>query len=343
MSNPFIVGPPVLGGDLCGRDVELDRIGAALESGAVAAVSGAPGAGLTSLALALAGRLGRSGRAAVRLEMSEVEDADEAAALLQQALGATPEEEPARHHLLLDGLRREAAVEAALPLLRRTGGRRVGTLLLGATPRLPELTGVAAGGGAEAELETEKRSTLTVALSPPPAAGWLPYVLERFLETDRWIGNEHVHRVLEVTAGVPRPTQAVLHALWDTTEKGGRVAQGAVERALRTAVAREGAGYRRILDGLTGNQRRVLRGLARQPGAGPYSGEFVAAQGLASPSSVQRALEALEERGLVVSPPEEERPRPADPLLTRWLRRGPSDAVDVVGSPGRRAGPEGRT
>lgn len=333
MSNPFVVGPPVRGGDLCGRDVELDRIGPALGSGAVVAVSGAPGAGLTSLALALAERLGRAGRPAVRLEMSEVEDGDEAAGLLERALGATAEEEPARHHLLLDGLRREAAVEAALPLLRRTSDRRIGTLLLGASPRLPELAGVAADGGSEAE----GRPTLTVVLSPPPAAGWLPYVLERFLETDRWIGNGHVHRVLEVTAGVPRPTQTVLHALWDTTEKGGRVADGAVERALRTAVAREGAGYRRILDGLTGNQRRVLRGLARQPGAAPYSGEFVASQGLASPSSVQRALEALETQGLVVSPPEEERPRPADPLLARWLRRGPGDAVDVVGSAGGRA------
>jgi hypothetical protein len=333
VSNPFIVGPPVRGEDLCGRDVELDRIVPALGSGAVVAVSGAPGAGLTSLALAVAGRLGRTGRAAVRLEMSEAEDADEAAGLLEWALEPPAEGEPARHHLLLDGLRREAAVEAALPLLRRTAGRRVGTLLLGASPRLPELAEVAADGRSEAE----KRSTLTVALSPPPAAGWLPYVLERFLETDRWIGNEHVHRVLEVTGGVPRPTQAVLQALWDTTEKGGRVADGAVERALRAAVAREGAGYRRVLDGLTGNQRRVLRGLARQPAAAPFSGEFVAGQGLASPSSVQRALEALEARGLVVSPPGEQHPRPADPLLARWLGRGPGDAVDVVGSAGERA------
>lgn len=324
MSNPFIVGPPVRGEDLCGRDVELDRIGSALSSGAAVAVSGAPGTGLTSLALAAAARLSRRGRPAVRLEMAEAEDGDEAAALLDRALGAVGGGAE-RYGLLLDGLRREPSVGAAIPLLRRSAERRAGTLLLGSSPRLPELLDLAAGTG------TGRHARLTVSLSPPPEPAWLPYVLERFLETDRWIGNEHVHGVLDATGGVPRPTQAVLHALWDGTVEGGRVGDGAVDRALDAATDREGAGYRRILDGLTGNQRRVLRGLARQPGAAPFSGEFVSAQGLASPSSVQRALEALEDRGLVLPGQDGGGPRLADRLMDRWLRRRESRAVDSVG------------
>lgn len=322
MSNPFIVGPPVRGEDLCGRDVELERIGSALDAGAVVTVSGVPGAGLTSLALAVGERVGTRRRPAVRLEMAEVEDGDDAVDLLDRALGAPTAGGPERHHLLLDGLRRDSAVEAAIPLLRTTADRRAGTLLLGPSSRLPELLQPGARDG--------DRPTLTVALTPPPRAAWLPYVLERFLETDRWIGNEHVHAVLEVTGGVPRPTQTVLHALWDATEKGARVDGAAVEGALGMAADREGAGYRRILDGLTANQRRVLRGLARQPEAGPYSGAFVAAQDLASPSSVQRALQALRQQGLV-TPADGGRPRVADPLLNRWLRRGERHAAGIVG------------
>lgn len=322
MTNPFVVGPPVRGRHLCGRDVELRRIASALASGARAAVTGAPGAGFTSLALELVDRLGSADRPAVRLQAAEVEDADEAFGLFERAKAALPGGGESRFHLLLDGLRREAPAEAFRPLLRETSDRRVGTLLLGSPRLVPGLVEDTAA------FDDGERPTVSLELSPPPEPAWLAYVLERFLETDRWIGNEHVRRVLEATGGLPRPTQAVMHALWDLTEEGGRVEDGAVERALRSAVEREGAGYRRLMDGLTGNQRRVLRGLARRPEPAPYSGAFVASQGLASPSSVQRALEALEDRQLVRRR-RGEPPRPADPLMARWLRLQEEEAVGV--------------
>lgn len=328
MPNPFVVGPPVRGPDLCGRDVELERIGAALRGGALVAVAGERGSGLTSLALELAHRLGRPSLPAVRLEMSEAEDGEAAGALLRRGLGTSPgRPEAPPIHLFLDGLRREAAVAAGASLLERTAGDRAGTLLLGSASGVAELLEVAAGGEGG-------RPTLSVVLDAPPPAAWLPYVLERFLATDRWIGNEHVEEVLEVTGGVARPTQAVLHALWDGTEEGGGVeGDAAVEDAIRQAVDRDGAGHRRLLDGLTANQRRVLRGLARRPQTGPYSAEFVEELGLASASSVQRALQALETQRLVVRGGEDSGggPRPADPFLARWLRRQAEEAVDAVG------------
>lgn len=335
MPNPFVVGPPVRGADLCGRDVEVQRIASVLREGGSVAVCGVAGCGLTSLALAVAGRVGGTERPAVRVETSEAEDAGAADGLLRRAMEGIEghaEGSGGPFHLLLDGLRREAAVEAGRHLLRRTAGRRAGTLLLGAPRLVPDLaaelgpsggSGDTGGGGGGSG-----RHAGTIELSSPPAAAWLPYVLERFLETDRWIGNRHVEAVLETTGGVPRPTQAVLRALWDATGTERGLPDGAVERALALAVDRETAGFRRLMDGLTVNQRRVLRGLARLPDVPPFSGRFVSEQGLASPSSVQRALQALEELGLAVRD-DEDRPRPADPLLERWLRRQEAAAVDV--------------
>lgn len=322
MANPFIVGPPVRGADLCGRDRELERIGSALRSGGLASVSGVPGAGLTSLALAAAERLGRADRPAIRLDMAEAEDAEEAEDLLARALGRLPGGRPEAFHLVLDGVRREAAGDAAVALLERTRDRRAGTLLLGSPRLLPERLRDRAGAGEEAGPD------LALALSPPPEPAWMAHVLERFLETDRWIGNEHVREVLEATRSLPRATQAVLRRLWDATDADGRVRDGAVERALAAAVDRESGGYRLLMDGLTENQRRVLRGLARRPDAPPFSGAFVAGQGLASPSSVQRALQSLESLGLVRRDGAD-RPRPVDPLLERWLRRAEAGAVVV--------------
>ena len=336
MPNPFVVGPPVRGADLCGRDVEVERIAAVLREGGTVAVCGVAGCGLTSLALAVAGRVGDPDRPAVRLETSEAEDADAADGLLRRALPGReggPEDGTSPFHLLLDGLRREAAVEAGRHLLRRTDGRRAGTLLLGAPRLVPEVGAELARSAGTRDPGSDDgagagRHAGTIELSSPPAAAWLPYVLERFLETDRWIGNEHVEAVLEITGGVPRPTQAVLRALWDATGTERGLPEGAVDRALTLAVDREAAGCRRLMDGLTANQRRVLRGLARLPDVPPFSGRFVAEQGLASPSSVQRALQALEELGLALRD-DEDRPRPAGPLLERWLRREETVAVDV--------------
>ena len=187
-----------------------------------------------------------------------------------------------------------------------------------AAPGLP-------GGGEEGDPEAASAGTAvpfgtTARTGSIPLAAWLPFALEAFLETDRWIANEQVEAAVDLTDGHPRHTQHLLHLIWIGCGDGGRVRSGAVDRAFGRLLAREGHAVRTLLGSLTPNQRRVLTGLAADgPGAEVYSGAFLRRWELASPSSVQRALRALKGRDLVEDG--EGGPVPVDPVVGAWLRR----------------------
>lgn len=314
MENPFRFGEPATGGDLHGRDELLDRVAARARSGRPTVLAGPRGAGLTSLGRELARRMRADGREVRRVELAPELGPTAVREALLPALRDLPGEAPV--HLVVDGARR-LAEELPSGLVRRLAstsppdGRVVPLHLLHHAPSAPRLL---RRSGADDD------SGAVVRVGPLPLAAWLPFVLERFLETDRWIANEQVESAVSLTRGHPGATLRLLHVLWTRIPAGSRVPSGGDEEAFRTVLAREAGRLDDRLASLTPNQRRTLAGLARAgPRARPYSEDFVAACELGSPSSVQRALQALEEEYLVEAVDGEL--RLTDPLLEARLRR----------------------
>ena len=310
---PFVTHRPVDGDDLCGREPVLDRlVGFSADSPPVA-VTGEPGAGFTSLARELARRWSETGRRTLRLDLSLAEDEADVRALWERAdLGGGDAHAPA---ILLDGVGRLGeAPELAQVIAELPDGATLVVL------------GPAAGRAVSA---LEKRDPSPVELKRIPFAAWLPYTLERFLRTDRWVGDEHVEACVALTEGHPRRTTALLAELW-AGAGDGRVGPETVRGAWRVLLGRADAGFLELLAGLTANQRRVLRGLAAETGGEgevrPYASEFLRRHGLSSPSSVQRCLQSLEQRWLTRETPRG--PTVRDPLLAAWLRRQRERAVD---------------
>lgn len=326
MDNPFVVDRPVSGEGLCGREPVLERLAAAARAGEPAAAAGSRGAGVTSVARELARRLAGGGREVLLVDaagrtsagamaadgLAALEAGGDAAAVeaLVDRLGGGDGD--GGGHLVLDGVGRGGQpVEELDRLAEAARDAGVGVIALWqGTP--PEEGGPLAPPG---DGETAVR------VGPIPLAAWMPHALEGFLRTDRWIANEHVRAAVEATGGRPLHAQLLLHLVWEEAGAGGRVDGEAMERASRRLLVRAGARFRLLLDPLTDNQRRLLEALARAEGpVRPYASDFVRRHGFASPSSVQRALSALREAGLVEEGPEGD-PRPADPVLGRWLAR----------------------
>lgn len=304
-SNPFVTHRPVRGDELCGREPAMRALEPLLAEATAVAVAGEPGAGFTSLAGEIARRRGEEGREVVRVDATLAEDGEEAAQRAREAWREAGE--PGEALLLADGL-------------GRLGEPPVAEEPVGIPPRGPVVgfgpdseAAVRAWTGAEPEV---------VRLGRIPLTAWLPYALERFLETDRWIGDDHVAACVERTGGHPRRTPALLAAVWHRAEEG-RVGAETVEEAWGALLGRARSEVLAVLGGLTANQRRVLRGIAREgEGDGevrPYGSDFLERYGLSSPSSVQRSLESLEARWHVVLG--EGGPRVRDPLLAGWLRK----------------------
>lgn len=308
-ANPFVTHRPVEGEELCGREPVLRALGPLASEEEPVAVTGEPGAGFTSVAAEVARRWGEEGRSVVVVDATLAGDGPEVADGVEHrwASGGRPE----RWTLLLDGLGRLGD----LPDPESTPDRRPAD-----SP--PDLV-IGLGPGAEAAVRgwtgTEPN---VVDLGRIPLAAWLPYVLERFLETGRWIGDDHVAACVERSGGHPARTPALLAEVWSRTERG-RVDAGTVEAAWEALLGRARPEMLALLAGLTVNQRRVLRGLALEGAGGgevkPYSSEFLDRHRLPSPSSVQRCVQSLEERWHVTG--NDAGPRVRDPLLAAWLRR----------------------
>lgn len=311
--NPFVTSRPVLGDDLCGREPALEGLVGTAPEGGLRVVTGEPGSGFTSVARELASRWRDEGRPVARIDVSLAGDGEEVAALFERALRGEGAASPPA--LLVDGVGR-----------------------LGESPPLGEaLEAVSAGPvvllgpGAEAAVPGGRRAaSAVVVLERIPYAAWLPYALERFLRTDRWIGDLHVAGSVERTGGHARRTPALLAEVWDRAGEG-RPGEQTVERAWEALLGRSAGDVFELLAGLTINQRRVLRGLAIEAATGgevrPYASDFLRRHRLTSPSSVQRCVQSLRERWLVRKG--ERGTVVRDPLLAAWLRRWPERSVEV--------------
>lgn len=348
MENPFVVERPVVGEELCGREPILERLQQAARRGEPAALIGGRGAGLTSLARELGRRLAAEGRPTLVVDAAGRESAGALAADGLTALrGAAGPPGPVGA-----GGREAREADATEDLVERLAagdGDRSRHLVLdglgrrGPVEGLDELASAAAeaGSGVTALWQGEEGGTegllapdgASERLAPIPLAAWMPHVLERFLRTDRWIANDHVARAVEATGGRPLHAQLLFHLVWEEAGPEGRVDEADLERAHRRLGVRAGARFRLLLDPLTGNQRRLLEALAGAEGTvHPYASDFVRRHGFASPSSVQRALGALRDAGLVEEA--DTGPRPSDPVLARWLRRPRAERIEGSGEAG---------
>jgi hypothetical protein len=142
------------------------------------------------------------------------------------------------------------------------------------------------------------------------------FVARAFDETGKDSG-EVTPEVVSLSELHPQRLMLLAHLLWEQVGQTPAT-MSAVRTAYDSAMRASATELRYLWDGLGANERRVLVALAS--GLSPYGREAKAMAGLASSSSAQRAVQALEGRGLVERVESEELGI-VDPLLARWVRR----------------------
>lgn len=324
MENPFVVDRPVVGEEHCGRETLLERLFDAALRGEPAAAASRRGGGVTSLARELGRRLADEGLRPVLVDAAGCRSGSALIADARTVLDG--EAGDAGAHLILDGLGRGGAVKELEDLEAAAGGQGPGVTALWQGAGGPGDGPLAPGDGLGPDGS---------GVGPVPLDAWLPHVLERFLETDRWIANEHVRWAVETTGGRPIHAGLLFHLLWEEAGEGGAVDDAALQRARHRLLVRAGIRFRLLLDPLTANQAHLLEALAvEEPPVRPFASSFVRRHGFASPSSVQRALASLRDEGLVDDG--EQGPRPADPVLATWLARPRARRIEQAGPRGDR-------
>lgn len=160
------------------------------------------------------------------------------------------------------------------------------------------------------------RSAKQVELGVIEGEPFARYIEWQFSRTDRGIEQQAIEAILGITGGHPYTTQELCYFLWQETPAGAVASIEEVSSALAGVLNSEHAHFSLIWEGASAHQRMLLRALAEEPGH-PLAGDYRRRHRLPAPSSVQRALQALERAELVGR--EAGRAWINEPFLAQWL------------------------
>jgi uncharacterized protein len=144
------------------------------------------------------------------------------------------------------------------------------------------------------------------------------YIVDQFAATGRRIRPEAVTRLLAITHGHPYATQELAYFLWEATRSRRAADAARVEEALAAVLRSEHAHFSLVWSRASSAQRNLLQALARQPGH-PLSAAYRRRFALPGPSTVQKALEALEREELIAR--EAGFAQISEPFLAEWIER----------------------
>ena len=143
------------------------------------------------------------------------------------------------------------------------------------------------------------KSAASVSVDPIERSAYSAYLRDKFASGKRRIVPEAMTAVFDAACDITGDVQQLCSELWNCTAPGEIIAEATVPRGLERIHHAEHESNSRIIDLLTPGQVRALVGMARVGGRRPASKEFLAASGIAQPSSVTKALNRLVDRGLV--------------------------------------------
>ncbi len=143
------------------------------------------------------------------------------------------------------------------------------------------------------------KSAAPINVAPIHRAIYMPYIEKKFAQGKRNITDEALKAIFDAACDTTGDVQQLCSEIWNGTSPGDTIEKDTVPHGLERIHRAEHESNARIIELLTPGQIRVLVGLAKIGGTAPTSKEFLAAAGVAQPSSVTRALSRLTEHGLI--------------------------------------------
>lgn len=143
------------------------------------------------------------------------------------------------------------------------------------------------------------KSAAAVNVPPIDRAIYMTYIAKKFTKGKRKISSEALTAIFDAACDITGDIQQLCSEIWNGTSSGDTITKDIIPHGLERIHRAEHESNARIVELLTPGQIRVLIGLATFGGAAPTSKGFLAAAGVAQPSSVTRALSRLDEHGLI--------------------------------------------
>jgi AAA+ ATPase superfamily predicted ATPase len=160
-------------------------------------------------------------------------------------------------------------------------------------------------------------SALRMTVDTIPRATFVKFLKKKFRRGKRSIDDSIFDQVYSLTNGVPGDIQCLCEALWSVSSESDHLNDEAYRRALLLIFSREKSSYEDKILALSNNQLKCLKAIARLGGANTMSSAFLAHSGISTPSSVQSALERLQDINILYN--KENEYRFFDPFFKAWI------------------------
>ncbi|HZX11266.1 MAG TPA: ATP-binding protein [Acidobacteriota bacterium] len=159
------------------------------------------------------------------------------------------------------------------------------------------------------------KSAFLYTLKDIPKHEFVNFLENKFKETGKNCPINRAEEIYDRTEGYPYYVQKLALLIWNLTEK--IVTSEAVQRAYRLLLESEAADFEGIWNGLSLGQKSVLKAIANEPTAFPFSKQYLERYGY-SAGGAQKAIKALISKDLIQRD-EENRYRLTDPIMAKWL------------------------
>jgi hypothetical protein len=162
------------------------------------------------------------------------------------------------------------------------------------------------------------RSAKQMELGVIPPARFADFIADRFEATGRRIAPEAVDRILAITRGHPYATQELCYFLWQRVGRRRTATVEQVDAALADVLRSEHAHFTLVWGRASSAQRSLLGALAQEAGH-PLAAGYRRRFALPGPSTVQKALGALEREELIAR--DGGLAEISEPFLAEWIKR----------------------
>ena len=168
------------------------------------------------------------------------------------------------------------------------------------------------------------KSAALFEIGPIDRGAFIPWLEERFAQGNRSIGPAIWAPLFDLMQDVPGDIQHFCHALWNSSDPGDHIDDTICEKATVHLLNMQEKSFIDFWNMLSGNQRKLLRGLALRPDLGHSSSAFLEQARLSSSSAASKALNAMLTRGALWKAG----PNLAfsNPFLKLWILRNESRA-----------------
>ena len=161
------------------------------------------------------------------------------------------------------------------------------------------------------------KSATSLNVGPLDKGTFQTFLTKKFKSGKRKVAPEVWDKVFEICSDVPGDIQQFCDALWDISSEEEQITLKHLPTALESIFTHEFKGYETTLKIISGQQLKVLTGLARMGGKAPTSAKFARGLGGIAVSSIKKSIERLMDLKIVFY--FEEEYRFTNPFFRAWL------------------------